>query len=217
MRFLPTLGLLLAALSIAASGCSTVKYGALEKVGIHKRDVLVGNVKDARDSQKDAQKEFKDALERFGSVVDIEETGLKKAYNRFNDAYEDAQEAAEEVSDRIDDVEDVAEDLFDEWSDENKLYSNASLRRDSEARLKETRSRYSDMLTSMKLAESSMKPVLRTLQDNVLVLKHSLNAQAIGSLKGTFGALEGDIDRLIAQMNRSIERSNAFIAEMNAS
>ena len=74
-------------LAVSLSGCSTVKYNALEKLGIHKRDILVGNVEDARDAQKDAQEQFKDALERFGSVVTIEETELKKAYNRLSDEY----------------------------------------------------------------------------------------------------------------------------------
>jgi len=209
--------LLAATAAVLLGACSSVKYGALEKVGIHKRDVLVDNVEDARESQEDAREEFKDALERFGSVVSIEETGLKKAYDQLNDEYEDAAEAAEEVSDRIDDVERVAEDLFDEWEDENRLYTDASLRRDSEARLKETQSRYADMLTSMKLAEQSMQPVLNTFLDNVLYLKHNLNAQAVGSLRGTFTTLEGDIDRLISQMNRSIERSNQFIQDMRRS
>ena len=66
----------------------------------------------------------------------------------------------------------------------------------------------------MQAAERSMAPVLATFRDNVLYLKHNLNAQAVGSLRTTFQELEGDIDRLVEQMNRSIERSNQFIAEM---
>ena len=215
--FRPLTSLLLGALVAAgATGCSAVKYNALEKVGIHKRDLLVGNVKDARDAQEDAQEEFRDALEQFGSVVRIEETGLKKAYDRLNGEYEDALAASEEVSEQIDEVEDVADDLFDEWADENRLYTDAALRRDSEASLRTTRGRYNEMLATMKQSEKSMEPVLATFQNNVLYLKHNLNAQAIGSLQGTFSTLQGDVDRLIEQMNRSIERSNQFIAEMNA-
>ena len=44
----------------------------------------------------------------------------------------------------------------------------------------------------MKRAEQSMQPVLRTLRDNVLYLKHNLNAQAIGALRGEFGVLKTD-------------------------
>jgi len=196
------------------SSCSTVKYKSLEKIGIHKRDLLVSNVKDARDAQKDAQEQFKDALERFGSVVEIEETGLKKAYDRLSDEYDDSKDAAEEVSDEIDDVEQVAADLFVEWEKEIELYTDPNLRNNSKNQLRDTQSRYNEMLKSMQAAEQSMDPVLKTFRDNVLFLKHNLNAQAVGSLKGTFENLEGDIDNLIQQMNRSIERSNQFIAEM---
>ncbi len=196
------------------SACSTVKYNTLEKVGIHKRDILVANVKDARDAQKDAQEQFKDALERFGSVVQIEETGLKKAYNRLSDEYDDSRDAAEEVSEEIDDVEQVAEDLFKEWEQEIEQYTSADLRNNSKNQLRDTQSRYQEMLTSMQAAERSMEPVLKTFKDNVLFLKHNLNAQAVGSLRNTFANLEGDIDRLIDQMNQSIARSNEFIAQM---
>lgn len=199
---------------VVLSACSTVKYNTLEKVGIHKRDILVANVKDARDAQKDAQEQFKDALERFGSVVEIEETGLKKAYDRLSDEYDDSRDAAEEVSEEIDDVEQVAEDLFREWEQEIQEYTSADLRNNSKNQLRDTQSRYKEMLASMQAAERSMEPVLKTFKDNVLFLKHNLNAQAVGSLRNTFANLEGDIDRLIDQMNQSIARSNEFIAQM---
>ncbi len=196
------------------TGCASAKYNALEKVGIHKRDILVGNVEDTRDAQKDAQEQFKDALEQFGSVVRIEETGLKKAYDRLSDEYEDSVDAAEDVSDNIDDVQRVAEDLFDEWKEEIGQYSDANLKRSSQLKLRETEGRYTEMLRSMRQAEQSMKPVLATFKDNVLFLKHNLNAQAVGSLRTTFRDLESDIGVLIDQMNQSIQRSNAFIADM---
>ena len=61
------------------SACSSTYYGAMEKVGVHKRDILVDRVADGRDSQTAAQKQFKSALEQFDSVVKLEETDLKKA------------------------------------------------------------------------------------------------------------------------------------------
>lgn len=201
-------------LLVLLSSCSTVKYNTLEKIGIHKRDLLVSNVEDARDAQEEAQEQFKDALERFGSVVVIEETGLKKAYDRLSDEYDDSLDAAEEVSEQIDEVQDVAEDLFAEWGEEIEEYTDANLKRGSQEQLRLTQSRYKEMLATMEAAERSMQPVLKTFRNNVLFLKHNLNAQAVGSLKGTFTTLEGDIARLIEQMNTSIERSNQFIAEM---
>ena len=44
----------------------------------------------------------------------------------------------------------------------------------------------------------------------------NLNAQAIGSLKGELNAIESDVARLIADMETSISRSQAFIEDLEA-
>ncbi len=202
------------ALLLLLGACSQAYYGAMEKVGIHKRDILVDRVKNARDSQADAQKQFKSALEQFGAVVQLKDTDLKKAYEKLNGEYEACEEAAKDVSTRIEKVESVAGALFEEWEEELGLYQNAELRRASKSQLDTTRTRYRKMLAAMHQAEKSMEPVLRTFRDNVLFLKHNLNAQAIGSLQTEFSTLRGRIDGLIKKMNTAIESSDRFIADL---
>jgi hypothetical protein len=203
-------------ITLLCSACASVYYDTMESVGIHKRDILVDRVEEARDAQGEAQEQFQSALEQFASVIRIEESNLKQAYDRLNDEYEACDSAASDVSNRIDKVESVAEALFEEWQKELTLYENRNLRDASAKKLSQTRARYKEMLSSMQQAERSMQPVLTTLRDNVLFLKHNLNAQAIGALRGEFGNLKADIDTLIQRMNRSIERSNAFIRNMQA-
>jgi len=205
---------IVAVVLVLSGGCSGTYYNAMEKVGIHKRDIMVDRVEKARDSQEDAQEQFASALEQFDAVVSLQETDLKKAYDKLNAEYEASREAADQVSDRIDKVEAVSEALFEEWAEELELYQNRELRSSSREQLNLTKSRYSQMLQSMHRAEKSMEPVLRIFRDNVLFLKHNLNAQAIGSLQGEFAHLEGEIETLIEQMNAAIESSNAFIAEI---
>ncbi len=194
--------------------CANPYYSAMEKVGIHKRDIMVDRVGDARDSQEAAQEQFKSALEKFGSVVSLKETDLKRAYEQLNDEYEACVGAAEKVSSRIDKIESVADALFDEWADEIKLYENKELARSSKKQLDTTRTRYREMMARMENAEKSMDPVLKIFRDNVLFLKHNLNAQAIGSLQHEFAGLEAEIDKLIMRMGEAIASSNAFIADM---
>ena len=124
--------------------------------------------------------------------------------------------AAEAVSSNINKVEDVANALFDEWADELEQYSSDKLKRQSARQLSSTQRQFERLLRSMRSSEAKMQPVLDSLQDNVLYLKHNLNAQAISAIKGEFTGLKRDISALIADMNRSIEDSNKFIAEMNA-
>lgn len=208
-----TLSILISAF-ILIGGCSNTYYSAMEKVGVHKRDIMVDRVESARNAQQDAQEQFKSALEQFASVVSLKETDLKKAYDRLNDEYEDCVSVAETVSARIDKVESVSEDLFDEWQAEIKLYQNRELAQSSKKQLTETRRRYQEMIERMEDAEKSMQPVLRIFRDNVLFLKHNLNAQAIGSLQNEFAGLEAEIDKLVGRMSQAIDSSNAFIADM---
>ncbi len=198
------------------TGCSNTYYSAMEKVGVHKRDILVDRVEGARDSQAEAQEQFKSALEQFGSVIELKNTDLKQAYDKLEKEYTECEESARKVSDRIDKVENVSEALFDEWEAELELYENRELRQSSAKQLQKTKSRYKKMLSSMHAAEKSMDPVLKTFRDNVLFLKHNLNAQAIGSLQSEFSSLESDIDSLLRKMNTAIEQSNTFIAQMGS-
>lgn len=212
LRHLP----LIAAVTALLAGCGNPYYSAMEKVGIHKRDIMVDRVENARNAQADAQEQFSSALEQFGSVVSLEQTDLKKAYDKLNGEYEDCVAVAAKVADRIESVESVSDALFDEWEKEIKLYQNKELARSSKEQLSATRSRYQEMIGHMKEAEKSMDPVLRLFRDNVLFLKHNLNAQAIGSLQREFDGLESEIGALIERMNDAIDSSNDFIALMQA-
>ncbi|MCB2382823.1 MULTISPECIES: DUF2959 domain-containing protein [Shewanella] len=215
MKRLITSGLIAA--SLLLSGCQSAYYGAMEKVGYHKRDIMVDRVKDAKESQEDAQKEFSSALEEMQALLNHDGGNLEKAYNKAKDEYESAQSAADNVSNRIKKVEDVAEALFDEWQDEIGEISKASLRRNSDAKLKETRRAYEQLIKSMHRAESKMPPILTAMKDNMLYLKHNLNAQAIGAIKGEFASLQTDISGLIKEMNKSINESNKFIESLEKS
>jgi hypothetical protein len=112
-------------------------------------------------------------------------------------------------------VEDVAEALFDEWEAELDQYTSAPLRRSSARRLQQTRAQYGQLIQAMKRAEAKMAPVLAAFHDQVLFLKHNLNAQAIASLKGNLASIESDIAVLIREMEASIREANRFIDAMN--
>lgn len=201
-------------LLLFVAGCESTYYSAMEQVGIEKRDILVDRVEEARDSQEEAQEQFASALEQYSALLNFDGGDLQDIYETMSDEYESSHDAASDVSGRIDAIENVAEALFDEWRDELDEYSSAKLKRDSESKLRDTERRYAQLLRSMRRAESRMAPVLDALKDNVLYLKHNLNAKAIGALQGELGSIESDVARLIADMNNAIAESDAFIASL---
>ena len=209
-RFLPRLLPCLVMVSMLA-GCDTLYLGAMEKMGYAKRDVLSSRVKAARDAQEDAKQEIQSALEQFGKVVNYSGGDLEATYKKLNSELESSEERAETVRKRIDDVESVADALFKEWKNELDEYSSKDLRRKSEAKYTQTKTRYNEMLAAMKKAEQRIDPVLKPLRDQVLYLKHNLNASALSSLKGEVVKVDAQVDQLVKDMNRSIAEADKFI------
>lgn len=211
-------GLAAGGLVLSAGGCASTRIAVAEQFGYAKREQLVDRVEEARDEQVEAKKQFESALAEFLSVTG--QTGtlgeLEARYGKLKDAYARSASKAESVSDRIERVEDVAAALFREWESELKEYSSSSLRAASERQLRETRARYDRLLAAMRAAESKMKPVLAAFNDQVLYLKHNLNARAIAALQGTAGEIERDVGGLIREMESSIAEANTFIEQMEA-
>jgi hypothetical protein len=197
-------------------GYASAYYDALESIGVHKRDIFVDRIEESLEVQKEGQAQFESALEQFKATVDFDGGGLEKAYNLFNDEYEESEEAANAISEHISAVESVADALFEEWSDELDLYTSPSLRRASERQYKSTQKKYQRLLASMRRVEESMQPVLATMRDNVLFLKHNLNARAIDTLKGELGSINRDVSKLVKNMQRSIAEAEAFISTLKS-
>ena len=196
------------------AACSTVYYETMEQFGVHKRDILVDRVEEARDSQEAAKEQFSSALEQFTTLLNFDGGDLQAAYDSLNGEFEESESRAEVVSDRIRAVEDVSADLFSEWEDELELYTNQTLRNSSAATLRQTRVRYEQLVASMHAAESKMTPVVNAFRDQVLFLKHNLNSRAIASLRSELATIEGDISALIVDMENSITDSHRFLSEL---
>jgi DUF1680 family protein len=74
--------------------------------------------------------------------------------------------------------------------------------------------RDAQLIGAMKRAERKIDPVLAAFRDQVLYLKHNLNAQAIASLQSELASIETDVAKLIKEMEASIKEADGFISSM---
>lgn len=204
---------LLPALLLLA-GCQSAYYATMEKFGIDKRSILVDRVEDAREQQTEAQQQFQSTYEAFQALTGFEGGDLEKLYKKLKSEYDDAVDESEGVTKRINSIEDVAGDLFKEWEAEIETLTDPAMQADSRSMLRDTKTQLEGVVKSMRDAESTMPPVLERFNNHVLFLKHSLNAQAIGSLKSTSAEIGRDIDALIKRMEASIAEADKFIKDM---
>lgn len=212
MNFIIRIIISLTLLSVTA--CSSLYYKGLESVGIPKRELMIHRVEKARDTQEDTKEQFKSALAEFTAVTNFNGGDLESTYNNLNDQYENSVSQAELVRKRISDIESVSEALFEEWEEEITEYNSASLKRSSQKQLSSTKRQYGKLLQTMKSAESKLDPVLAVFKDQILYLKHNLNARAISSLKDELQGIQSDVSTLISAMEASINEANTFISSM---
>lgn len=179
--------------------------------GQEKRDILVSDIRKARDAQQDTREVFRDALEQFSSVVHFDGGDLQKEYDRLSKELSRCEGRAEAVQARIDAVEQVSKDLFKEWERETRQFQNDAYRRDSERKLRETRESCEKLLESMRAAQRRIDPVLSVFRDQVLYLKHNLNARALAALQNESDQVSADVSRLVDDLSAAIDEANRFI------
>ena len=93
---------------------------------------------------------------------------------------------------------------------------DASLKSRSRAMLRDAQLRQKQYMTAMHATERKMQPVIRAFHDQVLFLKHNLNARAIKSLKTTLTKMDKEVEVLVADIERSMKESDVFVQSLLA-
>lgn len=201
-------------LMIGLAACQTAYYAAMEKVGYEKRDILSSRVETARDAQVEAKEEVVDALEAFSKTVNYQGGKLEAQYKSLKSHLEDSEDAAANVRKRVTDVRKVGDALFREWRQELKQYTSADLKRRSSEQLVQTERQYKRLMAALGKAQDRLEPALRPLRDQVLFLKHNLNARALSSLRNEVVKVDARVNELVADIKTAVAEANRFIKEL---
>jgi hypothetical protein len=194
----------------------SVYYNARESIGgDHKRAIVVHQVEQACVNLQETRNEFEDALQRFKMLVNVNDAALEHRYHQLNRKYQFCRAKSDAVSARIRAIEEVSEALFVEWEKELNEYSNRTLKNHSKQQLKLARQNYARLIKSLRMAEAKIQPVLAAFKDQVLYLKHNMNAQAIAALQNEFIVIGIDIAQLIRAMEQTIAEASSFVAVLS--
>jgi len=193
----------------------SIYYQSRESLlGHHKRDIVVIQVEQTCNSLINTRDQFEDALQQFKSIVNVKESSLEHRYKLLQRQYDFCKSKSDDVSHRIEAIEEVSGSLFKEWEDELAHYNNRALRSKSRQQLKASKQQYTRLIRTMRKAENRIHPVLSAFKDQVLFLKHNLNAQAIAALQHEFIEIGIDISQLIEVMEVTINEASQFVSTL---
>jgi len=214
MRYRLSIAILLSL--VILQGCSQFYYKAMEKLGKQKRDILVQRVKDTKKDQEQTKEQLQTTMEAFQQLTGFQGGDLEKSYKKLNGEYERAQSQADKVHGRIQSIDQVSNDLFSEWQKEIDEMRNTQLKSRSRSMLTDAKQRQAVYMKAMRKTEDQMTPVLTAFRDQVLFLKHNLNARAIGSLKGTAKSINTDVSALMQSIDNSMQEADKLISSLSS-
>jgi hypothetical protein len=202
--------------TFAATGCTSAYYATMQKLGKEKRDILVQRVKDSKKDQEDTKEKLQSTMESFQALTGFQGGSLEKSYKKLNSDYESAAGQVAKLHDRIQSIDKVSGDLFTEWQGEINQMRNAKLKARSAGMLKDSQTRQAVFMKAMRNTETRITPVMALFHDQVLFLKHNLNARAIGSLKGTSAQMDTDVTALMKSIDGSMAEADNLINSLTA-
>ena len=205
---------LLFAIPLLLSSCQSAYYAGMETLGHEKRNILVSRVSTAKESQLEAKDQFSVTRDEFVAVTGYKGNELESRYRSLEKSYVRARSRADDVKLRNYNVEKTGRALFAEWEKEINEYQDPALKADSERKLYNSKVRLTNLTMTMRRAEARLDPVLAQFRDQLLYLKHNLNAQAVVTLRGRASKLDQEVNLLIRDLERSVADSEAFIREM---
>lgn len=162
--------LLLTAFLAAGNGCAQPYARSYEPFWRNRLHTLTRSATLAKEAQQAALEEFAAAQPKMDAFIASPET--EDPYRDSRRVIARCESGATKSADRVKNVKDNAETIFDEWSRESSQYADPSLRKQSRRELDDVKARTDRLIATLESAEESMQPVLISLKDDALYLKH---------------------------------------------
>ncbi len=197
-------------LFLFTTSCEPRSYRIWEFLGWEKREILSSEVENVGENQKEIKEDFQSIYERIKTEYDYERDEIDDLYDQLKSDYEKAKNKADRIKASSKKIRQIAKALFAEWEEEAMAISNKNYRKDSLVKLRQAQARFKHLSASLHRSESQLDRVLVQLNDQVLYLKHNLNAKSLALFESEIKLVKNEIDELIKAIEKTIQYSQTF-------
>ncbi len=133
------------------------------------------------------------------------------AYEGFVFTIEASEDQASELTECIEAMEEDAASVFKSWQKDLDSFQSQALRSRSEARLAETRARYSEIVAAVEPVRTGYEEVNAGLRDHATYFGHDFNPRAVSDLAPETTALDQRASALNRALDVCLERTLAYV------
>lgn len=180
------------------------------KISMPEQSPLIHRVEKVRDAQREAKTHFNSMLDYLDAIAHSQSGEAITAREKLNADYEASIGKTDEIAHGIAAMDDTVAAFFSEWKRE--IAQHGASRRGGPNQLESAQLQYRRLLMAVKETKSKFEPVLRVLQDQIMLLQGNSGTLAAAALKGEMNLIRTDVAALIASLEHSIDETGLFIS-----
>lgn len=147
----------------------------------------------------------------YNSLMADDAENRRRLFGNLQREMDRTEERRARIADRVATMDAEADTLFGQWSKSAAAITNEGLRKRSEERLEDARTRHSAIHAAGQQAGDLYATFMKTLRDHVTFLGHDLNPGAVASLKPDAAKLNKKADELLASIDAAVATANSNI------
>jgi hypothetical protein len=178
-------------LPLALSACAIPGFSQKKDDGLSKVDDLLSKIEQVQAESVLSKERSAAAIDALTVMVDPDFSGDPVAsYGQLSSAIKESKSQAQKLAGSIAPMKSTATVVFDEWTASLESFGNTKMRKHSQARLEQTRTRYEAVLQRAVAAQISYDALNADLHDHALFLEHDFNPEAVALLAEDVGSLD---------------------------
>ncbi len=209
------LALLLAAAFSARTAGAQLIFGS-DPEGVKKTDNLIKKAEGLVKATTSAREQIGKTLDTYNSIWADDTKDVKKVYKSVEGEMKKTEEKREDVKKQLDEMKVEADAYFASWKASLAKISNADLRKQSEARMGETKAKFDGIHGSIAEARQAYEPFITSVKDQYTYLGHDLNPSGIASLKPERDKLNVTAKELFGKIDASTKKATEYINSIKA-
>ncbi len=210
------LALLLAAAFSARTAGAQLIFGS-DPEGLKKTDNLIKKAEGLVKETTSAREQIGKTLDTYNSIWADDTKDVKKVYKSVEGEMKKSEEKREAVKKQLDEMKVEADAYFASWKASlAQISANADLRKQSEARMGETKAKFDGIQGSIAEARQAYEPFITSVKDQYTYLGHDLNPSGIASLKPEKDKLAVTGKELFGKLDASIKKATEYINSIKA-
>jgi chromosome segregation ATPase len=211
------LGALAVATTLSLPRPAAAQIFGTDPEGLKRTDNLIKKAEDLVKSAGSAREQIGKTLDTYNAIFASDVKDVRKAYKGVEGEMAKSEKDREQVRMKLEEMKTEAEAYFSGWNASLAQIENVDLRKRSETRMTETRTRFDGVLDSVREARESYEPFMKSLNDQWTYLGHDLNANGIASLKPDAGKLNEQGKELFQKIDSGMTKGNDYIESLRAS